>query len=1139
MKNLFTKFVFIALMCSFSHLILAQCPTLDDVIFPSEIVLSVDGLSFDDVFDVMTPEELINTFGYSEAEAYATWDNPDDCENLAYAFEDQAFDLGGGSFKILRTWTVIDWDTGNNLAEIQIIRNIVDLGSYCLSDVTISVSPWACSAGFTTASLLVGGFAYENLTSDPAEGTELEMGSHEVTINGTVAGEDFECITIVNVVDESPPVAVAMQNVIVMLDPTTCTFDLTPDIVDNGSYDSCSDVFLEVSPTTLTQADAGGEVIVTLTVTDEVGNINFVWSTVTVENCGASSNLSCIGITTVAPLNDAGIQLFPEDFLATGSTTNGDLTLTIEDQDGNIIPNDFIPQGSFGSFTYTVTDNDTGNSCWGTLNIPLPYSPCTFLACYNTVNTELSENGEVILSPSDLALDVADCPGLVINISDTDGNLLITSSEPVLTEEGTFLYSVNDTNGNSCWGTLNVGEYVPCPSSLACNAEIFVSMASENGGPTIATITSDMLLEGNTSGCDIDNYTIDLQDTGVVGYQFTGIGSVEVDQASIYTYTITDPVTNNSCWGILYIESLGPCPEVSSVSFPNDIDIALTDLTEDNLYDFVSPENLEGALGFPVSQTVPTWTTFSGCDNLFYTYSDNVSILGDGSYKIIRTWTVLDWLTAEIATDVQIIHNIIFPGLICDFLPNTEPFGDCDSGHSMDDDVEWPADLLNLEDYRIKPAELELFSMVDPINSQPVFVNNEDLYSVDYIDILNELQFNQITVFRVWTVSNGSTVIATYSQTLVIDISNFANLVSVNTMFDRPIPEVAMNANDMTNQLGITFVEENEELNPNRTDEVLNGLTFKDIILLRKHITGDIVLTDLQLMAGDVDQNSSITTLDLAVIQKAILEVDNSFNSNWLFIDATESVEGSLIPRAEYIGIKQGDVDDDAVLGATPQTDTATMLLSDVLINNGESYEATLEYEGQDLSLGVEIHLYYDENLIQVDELYVENDDMNLEYNVDKPGELHLTLAKANLTGFLFSGENLINIKFTANSNGLLSQAIDGTSPRNSYLIDLDSRLVTLTVEIDMEIETGVENTSEHSDLFSVFPNPATDVVNFNFLDKAPSDYTIQFFDASGKLIFQETNESMISVSSLNSGMYFYRMIDGNKAYTGHLSVIK
>jgi len=73
-------------------------------------------------------------------------------------------------------------------------------------------------------------------------------------------------------------------------------------------------------------------------------------------------------------------------------------------------------------------------------------------------------------------------------------------------------------------------------------------------------------------------------------------------------------------------------------------------------------------------------------------------------------------LTGEIETDVQIIHNIIFPGLICDFLPNTAPFGDCNSGHTMDDDVEWPTDLLDLADYRIKPAELELYSMVDPAN---------------------------------------------------------------------------------------------------------------------------------------------------------------------------------------------------------------------------------------------------------------------------------------------------------------------------------------------------------------------------------------------------------------------------------------
>ena len=1139
MKNLFTKIVFIALMCGYSLLATAQCPTLDDVNFPSDIVFSEEGLSFDNVFELFTPEELVSTYGFSVEEAYATWADPDVCGNLQSTYEDNAFDNGDGSFKILRNWIVIDWNTGNTVEEYQVIRNIVDLGSYCLSEITVSASPWNCTASFTLGSLLYSGFEYENLNSSPAEFTNLEIGVTEVTITGTVSGEEFECVTTIQVVDNTAPIAIASQDIIVQLDPTTCFLELTPEMIDNGSHDgNCGGVTMEVSPSTLTQADAGSEVIVTLTVTDEVGNVNFTWSTVTVEECGTNGGLVCIAISTAAPLNDSGLQLYAEDFLVSGAPSGSDLSLTIEDSNGNIIPDAYIPQGSYGSFTYTVIDNQTGNSCWGTLSIPLPYDPCTFLSCYDSVITVLSENGEVILSPSDFAIDVNDCPDLLINISDMDGNLLISGTQVIITEEGSYLYSVFDSNGNSCWGILEVGEYVPCPTSLNCNDEIFVSMSTQNGGPAIATITSDMILEGNISACPIDDYIIELVNNEGSGNNFAGVGSVVVDEAGTYTYTISSPVS--SCWGIINIENLSNCPGINDVTFPADIDIALTELTDDNLYEFLTPQNLQSVLGFSENQTVPTWPNSFACENMFFTYDDTVIVLGNGSYKIIRTWTVLDWLTGEVVTNTQIIHNITFPGLICDFLPNNTAFGDCESGHTMDDDVEWPADLLDLEDYRIKPGDLELYSMVDPSNSQPVFVNNENLYAVDYVDILNELQFNEITVFRIWTVSNGGTVIANYSQTLVIDITNFANLVSVNTMFERPIPDVMLNdVDNRTNQNGIGFFDEDTELTPTKENELLNGITIKDKILAYQHITGFSNLTNYQMMAGDLNLDQTVSAIDLVAYTRLLLEIPSAYDTDWFFIENTENIEEAIMPKANYIGIKRGDIDDDASLGDTRSYETGVMTLNDVLINNGESYETRLQYDGEDLSLGVEIHLYYDPNLIQVEELYIESDNMDFSYNIEIPGEIHATLHRSNLSGFLFAGENLINIKFNATSNGLLSQAIKEEATRNSYLLGLDNELVLLSVEMGDVISTGIENTADQTNIFKVYPNPATDIVNFEFIDQTPSNFTIQLFDTTGKLVSEYKNDSTINVSSIHSGMYIYRLVQRDKAYGGHISIIK
>ncbi|WP_281499725.1 BspA family leucine-rich repeat surface protein [Allomuricauda sp. SCSIO 64092] len=58
--------------------------------------------------------------------------------------------------------------------------------------------------------------------------------------------------------------------------------DLTPDLVDNGSYDACGPVSLSVSQTSFTIEDVNAGTVVTLTVTDPNGNTDTCEATVTV-----------------------------------------------------------------------------------------------------------------------------------------------------------------------------------------------------------------------------------------------------------------------------------------------------------------------------------------------------------------------------------------------------------------------------------------------------------------------------------------------------------------------------------------------------------------------------------------------------------------------------------------------------------------------------------------------------------------------------------------------------------------------------------------------------------------------------------------------------------------------------------------
>jgi len=188
--------------------------------------------------------------------------------------------------------------------------------------------------------------------------------------------------------------------------------------------------------------------------------------------------------------------------------------------------------------------------------------------------------------------------------------------------------------------------------------------------------------------------------------------------------------------------------------------------------------------------------------------------------------------------------------------------------------------------------------------------------------------------------------------------------------------------------------------------------------------------------------------------------------------------------------------------------------MEDVLINNGESYQTIMQHAGDDLSLGAELHLYYDENIVTVNDLFIDNPEMSLSYSLDIPGEIHIHLTKSGNESFYFADENLINIEFTATSNGLLSQAFESTQARNSYLLDLEKELVILNLEVVNQIDTGNKDILSHHDIFKVYPNPASDNITFDFLDDTPNNLVINIYDIRGQLVSQHLNKNNIDVSS-------------------------
>jgi hypothetical protein len=125
---------------------------------------------------------------------------------------------------------------------------------------------------------------------------------------------------------------------------------------------------------------------------------------------------------------------------------------------------------------------------------------------------------------------------------------------------------------------------------------------------------------------------------------------------------------------------------------------------------------------------------------------------------------------------------------------------------------------------------------------------------------------------------------------------------------------------------------------PSLNKGFLNGVSTFDLVLISKHILGVQPLnTPYKLIAADVNNSKSVTTLDLIQLRKLILNIDASFanNSSWRFVDASytfpnasnpwaasfpevknvNDLEGSL--SANFVAVKVGDVNGNAIANST------------------------------------------------------------------------------------------------------------------------------------------------------------------------------------------------------------------------------
>ncbi|MEM9819836.1 MAG: HYR domain-containing protein [Bacteroidota bacterium] len=250
------------------------------------------------------------------------------------------------------------------------------------------------------------------------------------------------------------------------------------------------------------------------------------------------------------------------------------------------------------------------------------------LICNSNLNVSLSPNCEATIGPDAMIknLNTTTCIGpFVIEIYDALGNVI--PSNPVVTSAyigmSLDVRAIDNASGLFCWGSIHIEDKIPpiftcVDDTIACNDTIPSIVVNDSCDPNPSLTFSE-----TTSDLDCSDPEFNFLITRL--------------------YTATDASGNSStCEQIIRLSK----PNLGAVTFPPNYDGFGAPALDCENPD-VSPENTG-------SPSINGASLGDFC-KINVDFSDQIVDICDGSYKILRKWTVFDCCTSEILTHFQVI----------------------------------------------------------------------------------------------------------------------------------------------------------------------------------------------------------------------------------------------------------------------------------------------------------------------------------------------------------------------------------------------------------------------------------------------------------------------------------------------------
>lgn len=369
----------------------------------------------------------------------------------------------------------------------------------------------------------------------------------------------------------------------------------------------------------------------------------------------------------------------------------------------------------------------------------------------------------------------------------------------------------------------------------------------------------------------------------------------------------------------------------------------------------------------------------------------------------------------------------------------------------------------------------------------------------------------------------------------------------------------------------------NYTITPQSPNDYSNGVSTYDLVMLTRHILNEERLTSpYQYIAGDIDRSGSITTLDVLLLRRLVLRLDQKFarNTSWRFIDASYRFPDALNPFAEeppalrrvnnldgqlldvdFIGIKIGDINGNVDINAAnanavelrSQAAPITMNLDNQHLVAGKTYKIQLELKDLAQLQGLQYGLQFNPAALELNGIQyatLQEEDLNL--NDLERGLMQFSWSRGISLGGDLNSTALCTLEFTALQTGELEEFVQFSN----RLLHPEAYTEDLQIH-PLELFWNGKNTAgaDNDPVFQLHqnrPNPFGEDTVIEFDLPTPERATLVIRDVAGRTLYRTSasylagrHQITVSKSELGAqGLLYYSLETPKFAATKRMVVL-